>query len=285
MMSTMELEGLCTDAPPSVTRCLWSPGRWAISLASLLVASCGHFPPDRGGDAPQDAPAPPDAAIEGLVAWYPMDVPPMTDGTFVDASRNGHDGTCDPDLGQCPKWDGGAYTFDGVDDWFKVESKPELGGEQGFTIMGWFHCIQNQHVCIVNKGYGSSDENSWQACLDGMMKLEFISSDFNTLIHDMHDPVDTAQWHHLALSWNGSTTKTTTKTKTILFDGHPTSVDGVDIAFDDADITIGSDIHLSTGQPDSPFKGQIADVRIYNRALPNSDIRDIMKLSPRYPPQ
>ena len=43
MMSTMELEGPRTDAPPSVKRCRWSPKRWAISLASLLAASCGHF--------------------------------------------------------------------------------------------------------------------------------------------------------------------------------------------------------------------------------------------------
>ena len=59
-MSTMELEGRRTDTPPSVKRDLWSPRHWAISLASLLVASCGHFPGP--GGTPQDAPAPRDAA-------------------------------------------------------------------------------------------------------------------------------------------------------------------------------------------------------------------------------
>jgi len=42
-MSTMELEGLRTDAAPTVKQYLASLRRWALSLASLLVASCGHF--------------------------------------------------------------------------------------------------------------------------------------------------------------------------------------------------------------------------------------------------
>ena len=79
-MSTMELEGLRTDAPPSVERYLWSPRHWAISLASLLVASCGHLediahPP---GDSPQDAPEQRDATADapvGTAADAPVDAP------------------------------------------------------------------------------------------------------------------------------------------------------------------------------------------------------------------
>jgi len=55
MMSTMELESLHTDAPPSVKRHLGSHRRWAISLASLLVASCGDFDDIVHHPAPIDA--------------------------------------------------------------------------------------------------------------------------------------------------------------------------------------------------------------------------------------
>jgi len=79
-MSTMELEGLRTDAPPSVKRYLGSPGRWAIALASLLVASCGDFKiPNPAGNTPQDAPASPDAAVDA-----PVDV---AADALVDAPR------------------------------------------------------------------------------------------------------------------------------------------------------------------------------------------------------
>jgi len=63
MMSTMEIEVRRTDTPPGVTRCLWSPSRCAISLTSLLVASCGHFDIEhQPGDAP--------------LAFPPDDAPP-----------------------------------------------------------------------------------------------------------------------------------------------------------------------------------------------------------------
>lgn len=85
MMSTMGLEDRRTDAPPSVTRCLRSSSRWVISLASLLVASCGHFdithPP---GDTPQDAPEPRDAANDAPVdvaVDVPVDAQPVCDLT------------------------------------------------------------------------------------------------------------------------------------------------------------------------------------------------------------
>ena len=277
MMSTMELQGRRTDASPSVKRYLWSPRRWAISLASLLVASCGHFPGDTSQDAPAprdgtaDAPVAPDAPpIKGLVAWYPMDVP-ITAGTVVDASGNGHDGTCDSDLEHCPEWIGRAYMFDGMDDWFHVKSAAELEDGQGFTITVWFNCINNHHACFVNKGYLLADDNSWQACLNDNAELEFVSTG---LSHQIGGMLDTARWYHLALSWDGST-------KTIYLDGKSVaSAENVDIAFDKSDINIGSDIDLNAGTPELalPFHGLIADVRIYNHALFASQIRDIKAL-------
>jgi hypothetical protein len=61
-MNTTELEGRRRDVPPRGKRYPWSPGRWAISLASLLVASCGHFKFGNGGvdtgDGGVDAAAP-----------------------------------------------------------------------------------------------------------------------------------------------------------------------------------------------------------------------------------
>jgi hypothetical protein len=83
-MSTMDFDGLRTDAPPSMKRCLWSPRRWAISLASLLVASCGDFiiehPP---GETPQ-GPTQRDAAVDAPVdvaADAPVDAPRVCDTT------------------------------------------------------------------------------------------------------------------------------------------------------------------------------------------------------------
>jgi hypothetical protein len=294
-MSTMELEGLRTDASPTVKRRLWSPRRWALSLASLLVASCGHFSFSNGGDnggvdagdgsvdAGDAGDAGVDAALpmDGLVAWYPMDKAITTDstghGTFVDASGHDNNGTCDP--GSCPTFEphptgrsGGAYTFDGIDDLFHVPSKPELEDKEGFTITAWIKRAESSpSACVINKSYSTKGDNSWQACIrgdDGAVR--FYSGDGGTGGDDLDGgTIDTSAWHHLALWWDGSSKAKATYVDGALVAGPKT----VSIPFDDAAIDIGSDydVNLATKFV-SPLKGLIADVRIYNLALSPPEI-------------
>ncbi len=287
----MELEGRRTDAPPNVKRCLWSPSRWAISLASLLVASCGPSGPWGGGDGVDAGDAGVDASdgggdpsappIDGLVAWYPMNAAitiTAGTGTVVDASGHGHNGTCNSDLGRCPGFDangriGGAYTFDGIDDLFYVKSTSELEGHQGVTITAWLKRASDApDACVINKSYQMEGDNSWQACINHAGALLFYSNDEGSATGDALDggTVDTSGWHHLVLRWDGSRKATYVDGARVALTS-PTKT--VSILFDSADIDIGSDIDVNTAAKlESPFKGQIADVRIYNRALSPDEI-------------
>ena len=299
-MSTMKLEGLRTDAPPSVKRYLWSPRRWALSLASLLVASCGHFSfsnggdnggvdaGDAGGDAGDGAVDAGDAGVDaalptdGLIAWFPMDQAITTDstgiGTFADASRHNNNGTCDP--GSCPTFEphptgrsGGAYTFDGINDLFHVPSTPALEGNEGFTITAWIKRAESSlSACVINKSYQTGGDNSWQACIRGDDgEVEVHSADGGMGGDDLDGgTVDTSAWHHLALWWNGSSKATYVDGAFVVGTRPPKTVS---IPFDNADIDIGSDYDVNTATKfQSPLKGLIADVRIYNRALSPAEI-------------
>jgi len=290
MMSTMEFEGLRTDAPPSVKRYLWSPSRWATSLASLLVASCGHFvfgnnagdggvdaggrDVDAGdggldaGDGRVDASALP---IDGLVAWYPMDQAITTTGAVVDASGHDHGGTCA--AGRCPTFDangriGGAYMFDGIDDLFHVPSTQELEDTHGFTITAWIKRADSApSACVINKSYQAFGDNSWQACIRVDGSLLFYSNDDGTNGDGLNGgTLGTSRWYHLALWWDGSR-------KATYVDGTRVAVtENVSILFDSADIDIGSDIDDPGAKIESPLHGEIDDVRIYNRALSPDEI-------------
>jgi hypothetical protein len=136
MMSTMELEGLRTDTPRRVKRYLWSPRHWVLSLASLLVASCGDLGhiPQPAGDPPQDASEQRDAAVDapvGAAADASIDAPRECDTAelactgkmYVYPSCNGQCwALCDeieiPSHAQvaCQGWDGVLGEVNNIDD-------------------------------------------------------------------------------------------------------------------------------------------------------------------------
>jgi len=231
----------------------------------LLLLGCGSVnavgTPDAAA-AMSDA-APGDAAsIEGLVAWYRMDT--LAERTASDATGH-HDATCG--VGTCPAVSGdgridGAYVFDGTDDLIRVPSTAELKTPQAFTVTAWINRDPGStDACIVNKSFGADGNNSWQACIDEAGSLAFysVSASGADTLATAAAVLDTARWYHLALWWNGTT-------KAIFIDGARTVAKDVPaISFDDADITIGSDV--DAGALVGPFSGMVDDVRIYNRAL------------------
>jgi hypothetical protein len=258
----------------------------AVALLLLVGSGCGKVGEVRNADAAVDAidaiDAAPDAPmIDGLVAWYRMDVPiptTGTTGTIVDATGH-HDGACD--FERCPAFTAfgrldGAYEFNGIGELFHVPSAAEFEGTQGFTITAWIKRADAPGGCVINKGYQMGD-NAWQACISAAAEgqLAFISTDANAA--DGGDTqaiiaplLDTSHWYHLALWWDGSISR-----KATYVDGERVAfTDNVSIVFDSADINIGSDIDFDVGGPKlvGPFRGKIDDVRIYNRALSGTDI-------------
>jgi hypothetical protein len=242
----------------------------AVALL-LLVGSgaCGKVgaPHDAGAparDAVEAVDALPDAPmIDGLVAWYRMDV--ATGGTIEDASGHHHDGSCDP--ARCPAFTltgkiGGAYVFDGVDDLFHVTSAAELEGPSEFTVTAWVNRAEDtsKDGCVINKSYQASGANSWQACIrvpDG--QLAFFSNAEGSGDTQISVKLETSRWYHLALWWDGSTKATYVDGTRVAF------TENVPVAFDSADINIGTDLDGPTLV--APFRGQVDDVRVYNRAL------------------
>lgn len=241
------------------------------TAALMLLIGCGSVKgaaPDAGspGDAAPGDAVPADAArSDGLVAWYKLDS--LVQTTAPDATGNA-DAVCA--RATCPAATpngqiDGAFVFNGVDQLLHVASTPSLETTHAFTVTVWLNRAAGaDNACVVNKSFGPSGDNSWQACVSAAGKLSFFSASSTSTDGLVSDPViAAAQWHHIALWWNGTT-------KATYIDGQRTAQDDAAISFDASDITIGADVDGTTTV--APLDGELDDVRIYDRTLSDAEI-------------
>jgi hypothetical protein len=237
----------------------------------VLVAACGRY----GFDATANADSPAitaDADTSGLVAEWAMES--VAGDVVPDLTGHGHDAVCSTAAMSCPTVTAGkhgnALRFDGVNDHLTVANAPDLETMTALTVTAWIwvdSVTAGQTGCFVNKPLGTGDANSWQSCMNGMQQVLFYS---NTSIAAGVDGLYTnpnslplAAWVHIAIRWDGTF-------KTIWVNGLDLIGDPSTLTFDSNDIVIGYDMDF--GAPSVPFTGIVDEVRIYNRALSDSEI-------------
>jgi hypothetical protein len=164
----------------------------------------------------------------------------------------------------------GAYLFDGVDDMIRIPSSAELNTTQGFTVTAWINRTPGGgDGCAVNKGLGSMENNSWQACIKADGELAFYSASVNGSHTQTNTTIiEPGRWYHIAL-WSNGTTKATYIDAAIVASDNNIAID-----FDGSDVTIGSDTDDGIN-PKVTFNGLIDDVRIYNRPLSVAEIGEL----------
>lgn len=238
------------------------------TAALMLLIGCGSVKgaaPDAGGPPIDAAPDDTSRSGNGLIAWYKLDS--LVQTTAPDATGNA-DAVCA--RATCPAATpngriDGAFLFNGLDQLLRVASTPSLKTTRAFTVAVWLNRTAGaDNACVVNKSFGTNGDNSWQACVNAAGKLAFFSASSTSSGALLSDPViAAAEWHHIALWWNGTT-------KATYIDGQRTAQNDAAISFDDSDLTIGADVDGSTVV--APLKGELDDVRIYDRALSDAEI-------------
>jgi len=197
---------------------------------------------------------------DGLVAHYPFN------GNANDESGNGNDGTVngatltEDRFGNADS----AYDFDGQDDNIEIVSGPNLQGSSQTSLLAWFKSDPSKgtgNSRIIEIGGGPSNGTAlvlptgaiaWIHA-DGARKGQ-ISSSGGTPNDD--------EWHFLAFTYDGSTTK--------LY------MDGLLNSSDSASGVIDSPPVASIGFYESHvFGGVIDDIRVYNRALSECEIKSL----------
>lgn len=163
----------------------------------------------------------------------------------------------------------GGLSFDGVDDYVEIADFKGITGSFSRTCTGWIKTAKDSGQTIIS--WGSSQPGAeWVIRTDdeGMLRLE-ASGGYISGTTDIAD----GQWHHIAIVLKEDSRPTITDA-VLYVDGQPESISNSDSS---ALYTAGIDnVKIGAYSTNSDyFEGIIDEVRIYGRALSDSEIRGV----------
>jgi hypothetical protein len=236
--------------------------KFLMVLITIIFISCAFFNPAFG------------SLQDGLVAYYPFN------GNANDESGNGyhgsnHNATLTEDRHGNPD---SAYLFEGDSAQDYIRSSPDLPiGNEPRSISVWFNTSDQvsaasgwNHNTIVS--WGSCSTNKLNSLSVASQKLHFggFNNDFQIV-----DPfVADGQWHHAVFTYDGAA-------KAILYLDNQ-YIKEVELATplntSDSDLYIGKRVQ----QENQYMNGMIDDIRIYNRALTASEVKELYAVNEAY---
>ncbi len=178
-----------------------------------------------------------------------------------------------------PPGSGYALDFDGMDEYVEIPDEDRFDfGTDDFTVEFWFKSDNkpSSGSDFILAKFESGQQNGWDVLVrdaSGSHHIMFQLKNGTTGLNAETDADWTdGQWHHVAAFRNGNN-------QYIYVDGvgssnNPVSgADNYDVS-NDRDLGIGA--RLSSGGVNSHFKGSVDEVRIWNTALTESEIRSWM---------
>jgi hypothetical protein len=213
-----------------------------------------------------------------LVAWYRFEEPALAQAT--DDTPNALHGMCA--LGQCGTpiegVVGQAVHLDGLGDHFRVPDAEVLHTIEAWTIALWLRSdafdLDATHTAIA-KPVGTLHANSYEIFFNRSEGEVFLYLGASDLMLDEYIEAvpmfgrDT--WVHVAATWDGMVMR-------LFFDAAQVGIVQVAASgFDEHDLFLGADQNLEA-DPSSFFNGSLDEIRIYSRALDESEIAEIYAL-------
>ncbi|MEW6380156.1 MAG: LamG domain-containing protein [bacterium] len=203
---------------------------------------------------------------DGLVAHYAFN------GNANDESGNGNHGTV---YGAALSEDrfgiaNSAYGFDGVDDYIEVLDHSSLDIEKDISITGWIKvsAVTSEWLGILNKADHDGND-TFEICINSGKYLHFpLNFQFSGRIAYNSDSgiFEEGEWHFFAVIYDGPHVN-------IYIDGtlnqSYTSTNET-LRSNDQNLIIGAEKEFYNGP--HHFNGVIDDIRIYNRALSESEV-------------
>ncbi len=210
----------------------------------------------------------------GLIAHWKFD--DAAGGVASDASGYGYDGDL-TDMDPATDWVsgriGGALDFDGVDDYVHVDYDPAFDLATGFTICGWFkiaYADRRDYRSIITRETIWTDRN-WWICVrnNGSLWWKLSYSGAQASINPPGVVAD-GTWHHFAAVYDGDANECR-----LYYDGTLPAggtLGGVsDVDIQNEPVTIGRGYNKA-GYDGRHFKGQLDDIRIYDRPLTQEEV-------------
>ena len=208
---------------------------------------------------------------EPMVAWWKLD---ETDSqTAIDSTGNGRDGRLVGDSAWCSGRIGGALSFDGEGDYIDCGNDPAFDITDEITVACWIKVSQFTTFC---QAVVAKSDSSWR--LQRWWTTPFMEFSCHGIVTETNElgtvvgsvDVSDSQWHHVAGVYDGQ--------KICLYiDGNLDNFEFASgkMALDDYPVLIGSHSYATGPGGRRYWNGLIDDVRIYNYALNESEIKAI----------
>jgi hypothetical protein len=171
----------------------------------------------------------------------------------------------------CPAWVDGKYgkalSFDGVDDYVNVGNASSLTPTNAITISAWIYPINTTVVVgrIVDKWYSAEAKSSYTLYLENQKVKMAIHTGTSDKYIAGTTTIQKDIWYHVVGTYNGSYVNLYVNGA---LDATPVSASG-SIQTNTGDLNIGRYAYVGTDY----FNGTIDEVRIYNKALSEEEIK------------
>ena len=160
-------------------------------------------------------------------------------------------------IGNCPS-PASALHFDGTNDYVEGTNASLPLGNSPRTVEAWFRTSSAANASIVNYGTDVTNQRFGIIIISGVLYIVGENNDFTTSSPVVTDGV----WHHAAVSFDGTTIQT-------YLDG--VSVGSAAKTYNTTGTTFRIGLRMGGGEL---FTGNIDEVRIWNRALCQSEIQN-----------
>lgn len=207
------------------------------------------------------------ALTDGLVAYYPFS------GNANDESGNGNNGIVSGATLTSDRFGhaDSAYSFDGVTNYIQVPSSQSLEIQDAITLSAWVYHLSHaspQHIVNMSELYTGYRLAAWWANPAGNSLELYDLSQSQNVADDGRQPYIGA-WTHVAATWDGSNMR-------VYRDG----VLGGEAIFTGNISVANNDLFIGVLDPipwpiNGYFHGYIDEVRVYERALSESEIEQL----------
>ena len=190
------------------------------------------------------------------------------DGSPLDTSGNGNDGTLVNGTSYATGKVGQAFSFDGIDDYITVAASSNLESTDFFSIAMWVQTPDKPGLKILaDNSHGSSNgANGWALQLDAIGRVSFAYGNRSAFpeISSVKE-IDNNTFRHVAATYDGSSLN-------VYIDG---ILDGT-TAYTGTPSGTGQEIRIGRHFAlNRQFTGQMDDIRIYDSALTASEVASL----------
>jgi hypothetical protein len=212
------------------------------ALWLCVLVGCGRVGFERTSDGQAGTTGA--SVLASAAVWLPMDAAPVG-GSTVDVAGN-HTVSCTT----CPtlvsgRNEGGHEFTGGTEMMFRIPYSADLDPSRAFTVAGWLRLASypgasSGYSCVISKPFGGGAFDTYALCVQDTEHVLFYTANPGVDDYTLGPTMPLAEWHHLAMTWDGSR-------KRGFYDGNRVAEQLVPIGVDSSPLIVGAD--LNSGSP------------------------------------